>query len=672
MDAQKSKTLLKRLKNVRPTTALATRLTHGAVTSAISFILGICPLPLSAYPLGIAYFCSLSKNAVFALIGLLPSVFFANVSTLAYISAIILAAITRIIFGYFIDNERDERPKFIDFLLDDPFKESLSLRVTSSAVSIFALSLFTIVKGGFTYYDLFGAIFSLLAGVASVIILGGINEDKQEHKLYRISALVTLSAFVSLSLTSHSPIGINLGLSSAFFFTVLFCSKAGILPALAIAALGGLASGIENVPPLLIGAFSAYCVLDVSGLLAASVGCIASTITGVAISGSEYMATPFLSLLLGVASFSALIKISTVQGSTKPKESISLSALIKEAESEYLKKRLDVLSSELSPVSEISMKLFDSISLIRKITDEAIEEFTEDRQLSASVSRRLYELGFGKMDVRVIGQRSTQVFVFSNKLAPKKERLGFLKKQVEEILCFPLRQAYSKEFADGSLTVFEREPLISYYHAVSTIGKESLSGDSAEVFLDSARQCAFAILCDGMGSGKDAHEFSSEALSLLKALLLSGMSPHDAVASIGRALSISNICADKELTTTVDLLYIDLYSGDATLIKNGATPSYLKRDEKLLRYSAESTPLGIFQKNPSGETSFKLSSGDIFIMVSDGVSECEADSIPLLRYLSECDSSPKDIANDLTHLAKRAGKDDDLTALAVKIFPLGY
>ncbi len=673
MDAQKSGIFLKKLKNVHPSMALKGHVARGVVVSVISFVLGICPLPLSAYPLGIAYFCALSKNAVFALIGLIPAAFFTSLSSVAYLFSILLAVTSRVIFGYFIDKEKAERPPFFEFLFKGGvFDEAPSLRVTSGAVSIFALCLFGIISGGFLYYDLFGAILSLLIGVCAVMIFGGINDDKEIPKLYRISSLIVTCAAISLSLSSLSLLGINLGLSSAFFFTILFCAKKGIVPALTVALLCGLASGTQNVPPLLIAAFSAYCVLDVSGLLAASVACIAATISGVAISGGEYIATPFLSLLLGVAAFSALMKISATQAAAKPRESFSLSSLIKEAEGEYLKRRLENLSTELLPVSEISMKLFDSVSLIRKITDETEAEFAESKQLSASISRRLYELGFGRMEVRVLGQRGTRIFIFSNALAPKKERLGFLKKQVEEIMGFPLKLIEAKEMPTGSLTIFEREPVISYYHTVSSVAKESLCGDSAEVFFDPARQCAFGILCDGMGSGEKAHEFSMEALSLLKALLLSGMNPHTAVASIGRALSISNICKDQELTTTVDLLYIDLYTGEATLIKSGATPSYLKRGDKLLRYSAESAPLGIFSKNPTGEISFMLVPEDVFIMVSDGVSECEADSIPLLKYLSECDSSPKDIANDITRIAKDEGKEDDLTALAIKIFPLGY
>ena len=672
MDAQGSKALLKRLKNVRPTTALKRNITYGSITSLIAFILGICPLPLSSYPLGIAYFCTVSRHAVFALIGLIPAAFFTSLSPVAYLLSVALAASTRIVFGYLIDKERMERPPFADFLLNESFTESPSLKVSSGATSVFVLCLFAVVKGGFTYYDLFGAIFSILACVATILVLGGVERDKKEHKLYRTVSLTVLSALISLSLSSHSVLGINLGLSSAFFFTVLFCSKEGILPSLLVATLGGLASGIENVPPLLIGAFSAYCVLDTSGLLAASVACIAATITGVAISGSEYMATPFLSLLLGVASFSALTKLLISRAPSEEASTASISSLIKEAESEYLKACLNVTLEELSPVSEVSMKLFDSATLIRGTIDEAKEEFTEIKDLSSAVARRLYELGFGKAEVHAVGQRCTRIYVFSGTATPKRDRLSFLKKELEEIAGFPLKLKASSEFKNGSLTVFEKEAVISYYHAVSVISKDSLCGDSAEVFLDGARQRAFAVLCDGMGSGKEAHEFSSEALALLKSLLLSGMDPHDAVATVGRSLSISNICADRELTTTLDLLCIDLYSGDATLIKNGATPSYLKRGDRLLRYSSESMPLGIFSKNRSGEISFKLLPNDVFIMVSDGISECEADSIPLLKYLDECDPSPKDIASGLTDLAKKEGKNDDLTALAVKIFPLGY
>ena len=71
--------------------------------------------------------------------------------------------------------------------------------------------------------------------------------------------------------------------------------------------------------------------------------------------------------------------------------------------------------------------------------------------------------------------------------------------------------------------------------------------------------------------------------------------------------------------------------------------------------------------------SFELKSGEIFVMASDGIAESESDSVVLLDYFnSHRERSPEELANDIIELARNEGKTDDLSTIAIKIFPSDY
>ena len=54
-------------------------------------------------------------------------------------------------------------------------------------------------------------------------------------------------------------------------------------------------------------------------------------------------------------------------------------------------------------------------------------------------------------------------------------------------------------------------------------------------------------------------------------------------------------------------------------LKAGASPTFLKRDEKVQMISSESAPLGIFHEVNFDKGKKKLYDGDILVMITDGV-----------------------------------------------------
>ncbi len=188
------------------------------------------------------------------------------------------------------------------------------------------------------------------------------------------------------------------------------------------------------------------------------------------------------------------------------------------------------------------------------------------------------------------------------------------------------------------------------------------SGDTMETVQLSPCEC-YALLSDGMGTGKRAKLDSMFAVSLASKLLTAGVSMRSALRLINTVLKAKGW---DESFATLDMIRFDLCSGTAELLKAGAAPTYLYRDGVLRRFGGQAFPAGILDRCPPDEFSCKLFDGDLIVMVSDGVPEEKVRSI--FGEESERGIDPETAARALGELAMqtdiRAHRDD----ISVKTF----
>lgn len=127
-----------------------------------------------------------------------------------------------------------------------------------------------------------------------------------------------------------------------------------------------------------------------------------------------------------------------------------------------------------------------------------------------------------------------------------------------------------------------------------------------------------------------------------------------------------------ECFATIDLLEIDMHTGTAAFIKSGAAPSYIVRGKNLYKISSGTLPVGILSDISAEITEFDLKTGDVIVMVSDGIcGDPEFDGTWLSDYLT------KEMSSDLTLTAEkimmRARKEDkrsdDMTVELIRIDP---
>ena len=194
---------------------------------------------------------------------------------------------------------------------------------------------------------------------------------------------------------------------------------------------------------------------------------------------------------------------------------------------------------------------------------------------------------------------------------------------------------------------------------------ETVSGDAGTYF-KRADGKLYVLLCDGMGSGPEANRESSLAVRLLEQFLQAGVRPRQALTTLSSALSLRG--EDTGGFTTVDLLQVDLFTGEGELYKMGAAPTYVRKGETVQRLTGASLPAGLAEGEPAALDQFplRLNPGDTVLMVSDGVCGSGEDGWLREKLAGFDGASPKDLARELITQTPQEAT-DDRTALVIRL-----
>ncbi len=205
--------------------------------------------------------------------------------------------------------------------------------------------------------------------------------------------------------------------------------------------------------------------------------------------------------------------------------------------------------------------------------------------------------------------------------------------------------------------------------AVVQVAKEKQSGDSFTIAsLKEGKE--LIALSDGMGVGEKAFGDSQATVRLLENLLASGFQRDVALNTINTVLLLRSA---QESFATLDMILVDLYSGDADFIKVGSAPSYIKRDRKVGMISANSLPIGILENVDVVSERINLCPQDILVMVSDGVLEVsrQFNESWVNEFLSQVnENDPQLLAEMIMNKALGTCKGkpaDDMTVICLRV-----
>nr|MBQ8253534.1 SpoIIE family protein phosphatase [Lachnospiraceae bacterium] len=221
---------------------------------------------------------------------------------------------------------------------------------------------------------------------------------------------------------------------------------------------------------------------------------------------------------------------------------------------------------------------------------------------------------------------------------------------------------------------FQEEPSFQIYGGYAKVTKEGeeLSGDNY-LMREFGDGTYIAAIADGMGSGEKACEDSEKVLLMVERHVESGLAVKSCIHMCDEMLYLQY---RGERSVSLDLLELNLYTGECRICKNGAAPSFLIRDRKVREFAADRLSLGINPRVDGYRESVFLQSQDVMILASDGIMDLFYDNMEMFRsYVSGyVGHTLSDLAANILQTAIRAGGGvirDDMTVLAVGVCEKG-
>ena len=307
-------------------------------------------------------------------------------------------------------------------------------------------------------------------------------------------------------------------------------------------------------------------------------------------------------------------------------------------------------------------------ALLTSASEESTEEYRLDEEMTRRARKAASDMGMVWNNIAVFGSRRKTL------VAGGVETAG-LKLSAND-LCRQFSQACGMRFTVPAFRIENRyvtmtassAPVITCESARASLRKETetVNGDSAVVF-ENREGFFYSLVSDGMGSGTDAAITSRITCIFLEKLLSAGNRKNTVLKMLNNFIRNKNM----ECFATVDLLEIDLLTGEASFVKSGAAASYILREGKLFKLASSSLPIGITREITAEEIRFALLPDDLVIMISDGVSQSFEDGIWLLEHLSDRidpTDSLSGIARRILDTAKEKNqRSDDMTVELVRI-----
>lgn len=287
------------------------------------------------------------------------------------------------------------------------------------------------------------------------------------------------------------------------------------------------------------------------------------------------------------------------------------------------KKKLDenkkTMSSQLNGVSEALSNLADQISQepvdIYKPQKEQIKQIAEDKEIEIKdITIKQEETGR-----HIVTLYTSICDTLDGKECSAKKLSKILEKVLEQKMILQKQKCGLRTNTDICTYTFTSEDKYSIQIGIAKSKKSDsiISGDTTiQTRLEDGKH--LIAISDGMGSGPDARKSSKIAIKMLERLLQSGFNNDTALKLINTTISANT---DDDMYATLDINILDLYKGNMKFIKNGACPTFIKRNNQTEILKSVALPTGILNNIDLIEYNYDLQDGDIILMCSDGIIE---------------------------------------------------
>ncbi len=708
------------LKNTGSETKARTRIKGSLLYIALGFSLGGAQLPFDAVPFGFALLCTGGARCLLAYIG-------ACLSLLRYERPLTLFAAYTLCIGVraVVSLLGKEKSMTIAALFGKIFKEPPSMRVIGAAVGAFTFGLGRLMRSGFLYYDLFGALITMGVAVSAAALW--YFADSQKHTFLSAIALSTLSGACVFGLRGLSLWGISLSVFSCMLISLVLIRYKGMRVGVLTALVSGLCVSFDFAPLFVFGAVC-YAVLGVISPMLGCVSCIAVGLAwGTYISGLGALSALLPALAAASILFLAVTKIYLRDEQSEKQtgantHSTTYGEYLARLELAELREKGDVFKNTLEElcdmmcradgvasfadnIDDIQQKVRYSKSGLtaevgeigalsqegtRTLNTDAAEwigavskymsdifnprsgKYTLDEALTQELCDALESKNIRKIKGFVLGNEEKRAVFFCNDKKILQKCLRKLCESTSRVCGYTPHASDVQSMGEGWYVSVCRGQFLRAVIAGkkrNAQGEAEFCGDSLGMLTSDEDGRAAAFICDGMGSGREAAEVSGMCALFLQKLLSLNMSHESVRAAVDMTAAFlhrRNDTLHSECSSTVDICTLDLRSARARFYKCGAAQTYIFRDGSPSKLRSCTLPIGIMDKADIGYIEMELVAGDTVIMVSDGVGEGNTQFFDFVRDRLALFGA-KQLAESIIEYANSQGVEDDASVVVIKI-----
>jgi stage II sporulation protein E len=259
----------------------------------------------------------------------------------------------------------------------------------------------------------------------------------------------------------------------------------------------------------------------------------------------------------------------------------------------------------------------DVASVLKSLAGELGSELTFEPELERKLKRYLAGLNIdanaavfrdrgGRLRAEIYGDGAADVRKDKDYLEKLSALLG-------------TRLCTGRQKNDERVLLLEAEPLaVSVGIAAVKKRGQPVSGDRGTYF-KTEDGILYIILSDGMGTGEDAARCSESAIRVLERFLRAGVPPETAMRMLNDLMLLKN--ETDTVSATVDLMCVDLFSGEAAFYKYGAAPSYVLAGRNIRRVKGETLAAGLSAGEGTAPdvVRMRLKPGCTAVIATDGV-----------------------------------------------------
>ncbi|QSZ27223.1 stage II sporulation protein E [Aceticella autotrophica] len=334
---------------------------------------------------------------------------------------------------------------------------------------------------------------------------------------------------------------------------------------------------------------------------------------------------------------------------------------------ERLKDARGIVSNQLKGISEAISNMAEDISMNITFKDDLEQHImVELDKLNIAVEDVIvYDIGDGNINIKIYKKACYAAKECERKIIPAISEIMGERYERKDVIC----SIDSKGRCTLNLTKAESYQVST---GISKVNKDAnkVSGD-AYSFIELEGGKYMAALSDGMGFGYRAASESGTTISLLERFIEAGFNKNLIIQTLNSILALRSA---EEMFSTVDITFIDLFTGNAEFIKIGASATFIKSSDNVDIIESSSLPIGILEDVEADIHERKLKDGDFVILATDGVLDCfEGDKeTAISKFIKGIESrNPQDIAEIIIkkclELCNNTPK-DDMTVLVIKIW----